>query len=56
MVDFHSFLQDVLETGAIDMGMYFLDLSLKQLHLKNIDSSRTIIMDFFLKQTPRVRP
>lgn len=29
MVDFHTFLQDVLETGGIDMGMYLFDFSLR---------------------------
>ena len=29
MVDFHTFLQDVLETGGIDMGMYLFEFSLR---------------------------
>ena len=29
MVDFHTFLQDVLETGGIDMGMYLFKFSFK---------------------------
>ena len=29
MVDFHTFLQDVLETGGIDMGMYLFDFGLR---------------------------
>ena len=29
MVDFHTFLQDVLETGGIDMGMYLFEFSFK---------------------------
>ena len=33
MVDFHTFLQDVLETGGIDMGMYLFDFSLRVLKM-----------------------
>ena len=39
MVDFHTFLQDVLETGGIDMGMYLFEFSLRVLKMSVVTCS-----------------
>lgn len=39
MVDFHTFLQDVLETGGIDMGMYLFEFSLRVLKISVVTCS-----------------